>query len=371
MLYLKTFESYSIKKMYFINEYDVNNTLPYTYPSLYKHKLYSVYDHIYTQYKKGVSHKSTASFNYIYETGNLNLFDFSRKDFDTLNIICKSWYSAFKKYYTTNATDVLNNLHFEYMSDALHSIRFDDVSDMDIFMVHYDGFVLNGNVLVFENIIKNSKLIDGNVKRFGTSSLVKTDLPEHIIDDLIRYTDDAGKRMKKETYQYLLENAIKPKEDITIYRGFGLDILAYGNHDDEQSLINDTEKLGSYLKRRIGISEIKDIHKNQDITISRGKESSWSHNAEIARGFATGMASDDVNILVKCVAKPSDILIDFTLLSENDRKKFKYIYQNEVILKVGKHKSTINDVWISNSFNKYIQSKTSYKYIKGYGISDK
>ena len=76
MLYLKTFESYSIKKMYFINEYDVNNTLPYTYPSLYKHKLYSVYDHIYTQYKKGVSHKSTASFNYIYETGNLNLFDF-------------------------------------------------------------------------------------------------------------------------------------------------------------------------------------------------------------------------------------------------------------------------------------------------------
>lgn len=106
------------------------------------------------------------------------------------------------------------------------------------------------------------------------------------------------------------------------------------------------------------------------IKINRSKESSWSYKAEVSRSFAYGMASSSINVLVKYVAKPSDIVIDFTMLSEHDKKLFKFRHQNEVILDIGKYDATINDIWISKNFEEYLRENPIYKFKKRFGFSN-
>lgn len=67
---------------------------------------------------------------------------------------------------------------------------------------------------------------------------------ENIIEELIRYTDSAGRKLKKETREYLKQYSIKPKHDIILYRGFALTLDVYGDY----TKLEDHIKLTKYLK---------------------------------------------------------------------------------------------------------------------------
>ena len=208
------------------------------------------------------------------------------------------------------------------------------------------------------------KLVGGNYLKYNKiSDNEDFVIPDNITDELIRYTENANRRMKVWVRDWLLEYSPKPSKPITIYRGVTIDVCGYStncNNIEESDIIKKMFKF-------IGIRDLDKLHKGSDIKSKRGKESSWSYNADISTTFASGFASSDINVLMKTVVDPSDIVIDFTLIPEKIKDEFQYRNQNEVIINKGVYDTKIAGVWFSHRFIEWYETN-GIKLVKNKGL---
>ena len=195
---------------------------------------------------------------------------------------------------------------------------------------------------LFTEHLENFILIDGNYK-FDNKERLDFDLPNWVIEELMTYTKDPKKRLGKNTKMWLLDNFKKPYTERKLYRSFGIN-LSDINWDDT-TLIEFEKKLKQYT----GINKITDLKVKGKIFVNRSKESSWSTNSIISNFFNTGMASNNLNFLVKTVIPAHKIIMDFNLLPEKYKNNFKFIYQNECIVDTGKIECILDQITIDNS----------------------
>lgn len=383
MKWIKTFESLVGNKYYFetidndlysyLDKYGVNRIGFYDFNI----KLYRVYKDSLDLYRKNKWSWISYTNNFIWKVNKpLNLFVSDEYHLTKLAKEIPSWIPAIKKYFnfTTDSTKNLidlvetkcddKNMSF---SDKFNIIRFENNEDYFKFIKLWDGIQINDNYFVFEHIIKDSTIVSGNEKTFGINRNIKDDnFPEYVMEELIRYTDTAGTKMKKDVKEWLKENSPKSNQPISLYRGFSLELAQFEIYD-EKSLINNPDKLEKYLYRLTGLRKLEDFKKGNYATVKRAKESSWSHTPVIAKQFASSIASSSLNILVKYEARPEDIIIDFTYLPDNIKKQFKYRNQNEVILETGSYKSKIINIWISKYLEKWLNDN-GYEWYPREGI---
>lgn len=69
--------------------------------------------------------------------------------------------------------------------------------------------------------------------RFDTGS-DKNDIeiPDYVLNELIRYTDNASKKMNKSVKEWLMENLHKPYNYIKLYRAVGYQFDDWGSFND-------------------------------------------------------------------------------------------------------------------------------------------
>lgn len=354
MNYIMTYEALMGNKFYFSSPNDItknNNSSGIYLNSMFSKnpiKIYSVYVKNAIPLKFLTHTHSSNHLNYIYQVNKaLNLFKFD--DYHITKLI--NDYPSFKgsliRYLSLKENDDIISKIKEFKDTKLNIIRRLDDDDMQKFYTKYDGIYLDENhIFVFDRIYYNAKLINGMAVKFKLNDSDENndiEFPEYVIDELIRYTDLSNRKLNERAKDWLIKYAPKPKEPITLYRGISIDL--FPNYND--SIVSDSKKLSSLLYRRIGVKEIKDLKKGFEIEAKRGKESSWSYYPEIAKAFILGMGKDDVNLLVKSVIKPEDIIVDLTLLPKKVKDKLDFIYQNEVIVNVGKYKSIISEIYFS------------------------
>lgn len=320
----------------------------------YNIKLYEVYKDVLSQYKKSKSKLVSYTSNYIFQVSKpLNLFCFDKYHLKKL-AENSSWLSTIKNYLSVKSDDLNDIINaFDKVSNKFELIRFENDEEYIQFSNMYDGITFDNRYFVFEKIIKSSKLIGGN-HHIGINRDINKDIKidEYVIDELIRYTDDASVKMNKNIKEELKKLNIKSEDNIVLYRGFCLELDDYGDF----KLMKDEKALSKYLYRLTGVKTIEELKKGNYLNIKRGKESSWSHTPVIAKQFTKGLASGSINILVKYEAKPEDVIIDFTYLPKDIKKLFKFKYQNEVILETGSYKSKIVEIWYDDKFKKYLSS---------------
>lgn len=286
-----------------------------------------------TLYKKGLGSRTASSneYNYIYELKNLNLLTYYDKN--EFNWAIKNKFIKFK-----------NKDGFE-------------VINKDLFFTKYDGIRNNKTeaFILIDDLLKKATLVDGNVIRLEKSNNLNNDFnfPEWIKTELIRYTDSANSKMKKDVKEWLKENSPKAKTK-KIYRGFGI--------------YDDNDKIEKLLYKMTGFRKLEDIKLYSQIEIKRGKESSWSTSPIIAREFAKGMSEGRINFLVEYIAKDNEIIIDFTELTEEQKSDFIYRNQNEIILDTGKYKAKIIGLWCDSYFIKWLNDN-GYSFNPKIGIT--
>lgn len=295
-------------------------------------------------------------YNYAYQFNNLRLFELNKNNI--LYYIRKGIIDQkkFLKYYGKKE---INEVNF----DSIHIDAYTNYTDINKLKQYFDGFInysyfnKNSAVYVFHDIaIKKAKLVDGNIIRFKKNfSEIKLDFPDNVLNDLVRYTEQAGWRLKPDTKDWLRTNfkAYLPYKSVELYRGTAYDV------EEDYHISN--------LKKILGI-EIDLIKKGTNVIINRKKESSWTYDPEIARIFFSGMASDDIDILFKAIIDKEDILIDFTRIPQKYKHLFEYINQNEVIVESKKIKAKIASVnYVSKNVEKILQNR-GLKFKKYLGV---
>lgn len=209
-----------------------------------------------------------------------------------------------------------------------------------------------GHCKIFVDRLKNDmKLVDGNVVRFGKPERAEEgSYPGWVIDSLVAFTKDAGKRLPRGVVQWLQENT--PREDhYRLYRGTGLFFNTTfgwwgGDNEDKPS----EEEFDKVLKRRFGLT-LDQVNKGSQVKVKRSKPSSWSLTPQVAREFTAGMANRDLNFLIVAEVPGDKVVVDLTKVPEDVQKQLLYPNQNEVILATGTIQGTINDVWTSEKFD--------------------
>lgn len=338
--------------------------------------------------------------NYIWQINKpLNIFRFDKYNFKKISEKCPTWLPRIKYFFNFNDNDNIDIIidkiiervyRFDDSGSVDYNIFFDCINmesdDLNVFQQLYDGIeipryykksLLENEYLVFYRVLKDLKLIGGTEKLLGRKSDIDMVIPEYVIGELIRYTDKAGKKINLYVKKWLIENSPKPPDGTQIYRAFAMNLSDWGDYAKEKkwgdkwqisdALVNHPEKMKSYLYRRTGLKELDDFKRGNEIIIKRGKESSWSYNGAVSKQFADGMASSSINVLVKYNLKQSDVLLDFTLLPEKYKKEFKFKNQNEVILETGSYKGIIQEIWIDDKFEIWL-NENGYKFDKRIGI---
>jgi hypothetical protein len=239
-----------------------------------------------------------------------------------------------------------------------HLIRL--VTDVKKFMEQWDGFYHYDFVgkdcipnkdrvyAFYDNVKDDLVLFDGMVIRAALPetdeySKVDFEIPDWVLDELHRYTLSPSVRINKHVVTWLEINFKKPYETKTLYRGMGI-------HFDDNPTVQHCNKI---LKQRCSIS-LEGIKQYNNVVLKRGKASSWSTTPIISKGFATGMAQADVNFLFKAEIPADQILVDFTILPDELKTKFKYHMQNECILNTGSISATISDIWYDRRFTAWL-----------------
>lgn len=157
--------------------------------------------------------------------------------------------------------------------------------------------------------------IDKKYKKNGQPSYIL--LPNDVIENLLDFTRDNGKDIKRKFFPYL--EKVKLNEPMVLYRG-----LTY--RKNYRRIKKHFHKKLQYIfsKYKVG----------QEITISNDRASSWTKSKETASTFATQL---EYGITLKYTAMPDEVLIDLTLFDNFGE----YSEQKEVILKPGKNKCEI------------------------------
>lgn len=237
------------------------------------------------------------------------------------------------------------------------------------FFNEYEGIKSSANeieIAIFEDgshisPLKKMKLVDGNGLRFDTGSRENNiELPDYIISELIRYTNDASKKMNSYVKEWLLNNFSKPYNSIKLYRAVGYQFDDWGDFDEVK--LKNVEKT---IYRYFGVRKLEDLKLGARIELKRGKESSWSTSPVIAINFAKGLAEKNINVLVEATIPAKNIIIDFNLLpKELLKKEFRFWNQNEVIVDTGSINCVIKNIWTDEKFKK--QKYTEWLEQNGY-----
>ncbi len=330
----------------------------------------------YASYKRTVAVRGFAdlSYNYIYEIKHdLRLFDGSERDCYRLakaGVVDTAKLGQFLG--ETPPTDPVELAKF--MADSIAKRARYRLSDLlsyigvsvDGFRKLYDGTYIGAPSdrypVAFEDLIQaHAVLIDGSVQRLSVpDSTVEFTVPRNVLDELVRYTDNAGKRMKPDAVTWLNENS--PKSAKNVYRGFAIQLDDWGDYSKLT-----IEKVNKTLAARTGIKSLDRIRVGMPLIVKRGKESSWSINAQAAANFTSGMAEASLNFLVKTEATTDRVVIDFTELPRDLKKTFKFQGQGEVILTAGPIKASLNSFWIEDKFNQWLVSH-GYEFKPQHGI---
>ncbi len=397
MKYIKTFESLVGNKFYFNTEFDIKSLtfkeisqeirfekLGSGWKNIEENSLIIVYKDIFDNYKKRTGNIISYSSNYIWQINkSLNLFKYDNYHLDKLISILPIFIEYAKHWFSIQSDDIneIKKIVLEKSKEkdsrnfynlSGHLLRFEP-DDMKIFKNNWDGVLVEldreTQYYVFWDIAKDAQLVGGNEKRFGIKSETETfDMPEWVLDELIRYTNDASKKMNLEVKEWLKKNSPKPSTNTQIYRSFGIELHDWSKYDKtSDAIINEPLKLSKYLYRLTGLKKLEDFKKGEFVNVKRGKESSWSHTALISRQFARGLASGSINLLVKYDVSPDEIVIDFTQLPESLKKKFKFRNQNEVILDTGAYKAEIADIWLDEGMIAWL-NENGYTWIPKKGI---
>lgn len=322
-----------------------------------------------TEYRKGIGrgivYALNPGFNYIYKIDRpLRLFE--KKQEDLLYALKQGMIDL----------EALSKLHPGKTPEAalasldMDSIRFLRIFKKGPFTKYYDGVVLDdvskarywGHIGVWLSIVVTSAdLVDGNVKRFVKEAPSATpEIPKEIVEELVEYTAKAGGRIGTAAKKWLQENIKPPYGSIKVYRGVKL---------EGYSVAELTKEAQAYL----GLKGVLDLHKGTEITLSRGRASSWSQTPQISREFAN---SGTVHILTQAELKPKQIIVDLTLLPLSIRQRFRHFSQNEVIAAPGKISARIINIGVSDYLLKDIETpnKTSdpawqdYAWMPRYGF---
>lgn len=347
-------DNYYLFSRYEIDEL-INKNNPYSFSrDGYKYSYFPIHKNFFNKYNDNIrAYANNPNYNYIYKaTKNLNIFDL-KKDLLTavkngaLNI--KRTEEYFDQKLTVNnylqATKQIglkykwNDRDWENFIKTVMDVKFKNI---------YDGFVIGDDIEIFvDKFKKNSKLIGGNAIKFKIShdKIENNEIPDFVINELVRYSEDAHKRINGTIKKWLIDNFKKPYNEITVFRGFAVDFSDIDYKKNE---------IIKRLKRYTGL-KLEDIKLNNPILVNRSKESSWSYNSEIADGFTTGFSSGSINFLVKATVPKNKVILDFTLLPDDIKKLFEYSNQNEVILDTGIIKSKIVKVEIDDEFSKWLK----------------
>jgi hypothetical protein len=298
-------------------------------------------------YKRQIGRSSAhnPNFNYIYSFSvPLNLFDY-RKDHDRKHL----WKNAGK-------SDEDERSFYEWLDRKEVKMALDSLVDLDKMIRHFDGFIdpVHNDPVVFYDAVKSKVvLVDGNMKRFkerGTGGIEVDVLPSDVRDELLRYTDKAGRRIDKSVKEWLKKNA--PKRDKVLWRGMSQQFDDWGDYG--KVTVEQVEKV---LQRQVGLRSLTDVRRGAKAKLKRGKESSWSTRPEIAREFGSGMAMGSIGYLFRTRAKAADIVVDFTELPAEATVGFKFTNQNEVVVDTGTIDAEIVGLWASEAFIRWLREK--------------
>ena len=327
----------------------------------------------YNLYKKqlGSGSRSDPRFNYIYRLSkSIRLFEFSNKD---LEIAIKNEITTQEQIDQVGGNKALQSdtgSGFGSPSQKFISSVTWDSKSLSKFQKLWDGYRVPSssnrrNIYVnFGTVLKSVELIDGNAIR--SSSGVKDEgfsLPDDVLEDLKRYTDNPNKKLSNSTKDWLKKNLSK-ESSYTLYRGYGPEFSDFGDYKNIK--IEDVLKK---LKKRTGLKDLDEIKVGSTISVKRSKESSWSTNPVVSREFASGMAGKSINFLIKAAVPGSNVVIDFSKIPRDYATKHNLSFwsQEEVIVDTGTIKGVINDVWVDKKFSDWLKGQ-GYIYAPRTGI---
>lgn len=308
------------------------------------------------RYRRGIGNFSAthSSYNYIYTFEKpINLFDVKNiKDVEYL-IKHNGVIGKLVDYSMKEIKDFIDRYSTDFIEFYV---------DQKVFLKLFDGYIdRNNNPYAFWSKIKgNIYLADGNIKRFGEEDnfdINYDSIPQWVIDELNRYTDNAKKRLNKEVKKWCYENL--PVKSKRLYRGMSIQFDDWGDYSEVS-----IDGINKILKRQMGTS-LDGLRRMASVKLKRGKESSWSTTPQIAREFGNGMAMSSIGFLFTFDAPKDKIVIDFTELPVHIKKKLNRFHsQNEVIIDTGAIPATLNAIWIDKPFEKWLNAN-------GYGFSAK
>lgn len=327
----------------------------------------------YAQFKKGLSTDSFAGrmSNYIYEIRSpVSLFDGSERDCYRLLKAGLSDLEIPSRNYEVqlSMSDIGAAARFMSSKSLLRSdIEIRNVLGVTTagFKSLFDGVSIKGENRIFINIIRKSAvLVDGTAVRTdsGPKTENEIDFPEWVKSELVRYTDDASKKMKSGVLEWLLANTPKSYSSRRVYRGFGTQVDDFGDYSKLT-----LKEVNKRLYSRTGIRDIGQVRVGEPISVKRGKESSWSASAQAASNFASGLAEKSINFLVKAEVPASRVVIDFTELPAPIRRKFKFHGQAEVIVSPGPLEGVLGTLWLDKDFVTWLDGQ-GYDFIPQKGI---
>lgn len=219
----------------------------------------------------------------------------------------------------------------------------------------YDGVSLRGSHRIFVDVIRaNAVLVDGASKRTDTGPKEENQIvfPDWVLDELVRYTNDASKRMKSGVLDWLLANSPKSYSSRRVYRGFGTQIDDFGDYSNLT-----IAAVNKQLFSRTGIRDIGQVRVGGKILVKRGKESSWSASPQVAMNFASGQAEKSINFLVKAEVPADRVVLDFTELPVTIRRSFKFHGQAEVIIAPGPTEGVLSTLWLDKRFIAWLDTQ--------------
>jgi len=310
----------------------------------------------YVRWRRNVGVRSLAGMdNYIYMYRGLKLFDGSERDCYraikagaiTKEALDRYWGMTFPEDHIQMAKVLAGKLDGYTMGRDANTLG----TTAKKFRVLFDGIVDRHVNYVWTDIVLNQgTIVDGAAQRIDAGPGAEGfTMPDWVIDELLRYTKNPGKRMKKPVKEWLLENSPKDYTQVTVYRGFGTQVDDWGDYSGVT--MADVKKR---LFRRTGVRDLTKLHVGDKIKVKRGKESSWSVSAQVATNFAAGQAKKSINWLVKAVVPASKVVIDFNELPRELRQKFPFHGQGEVIVDKGVHQGMVSMTWVDQGFETWL-----------------
>lgn len=226
------------------------------------------------------------------------------------------------------------------------------IKDCELFFSKFEGYIEeNKYIKLFleqedlDELIEESELVDGNAVRFkpGSEDGIYT-MPDDVLKAIKDYTAIYNTKLKKIAKDWLSKNFKPPYNEVTVYRGSGINLDNLGKDRDDVTATDILEALSKFY----GIKSFDDLKSGTKVNLKRGKESSWSHKPQIAQSFSRGSSERDINILVKATVPANKVLIDFNCLDDVFLEdNFTHFSQNEVIVSGGAIPGIISNIHYS------------------------